>query len=72
MECAGDEDDAPEENDADEDEFKEFVVPPLGLNISLESAVSLEFALSKSAPVLLAFAALISALLCCSIFKTLK
>ena len=71
-ESAWDEDDAPEENDADEDEFKEFVVSLLELNISLESAVSLEFALFISAAVLLAFAALKSALLCCSIFRTLK
>ena len=66
------EDDALEDNDADEDEFKEFVVSPLELNISLEPAASLEFALSKSTAVLLAFVALISALLCCSIFRTLK
>ena len=66
------EDDVSEDNDADEDEFKEFVVSLLELNISLEPAASLEFALSKSAAVLLVFAALISASLCCSIFKILK
>ena len=66
------EDDVSEDNDADEDEFKEFVVSLLELNISLEPAASLEFALFISAAVLLAFVALISSLLCCSIFRTLK
>jgi hypothetical protein len=69
---APEEDDVSEDDDADGDEFKEFVVSLLELNISLESAVSLEFALFISAAVLLVFAALISASLRCSIFRTLK
>ena len=66
------EDDVSEDDDADGDEFKEFAASLPGLNISLGPAASLEFALSKSTAVLLARDALISASLCCSIFKTLK